>query len=170
MTLVEILVGVFFLAALFIPKRSWRERWDEFKANIIFALVFPLAMQPIWSYEPESWTVFLSHTPVFIMLYWLAFIPFSLNFSDWILKTSLKRKPGDRSPWLFLLADMIIFGLFGMIWEILFITLGVLEHKMGTAFGSLGPMKIPLILLFGYIGLAVFGGQAFRLKKKAGIL
>ena len=170
MTVPEILICLFFLMALFIPRRTWSQRWKEFKSTFVFALVFPVAMQPIWSYDPNSWSFYISHTPVFIMLYWLAFLSFAINISDRIARWIRIRKTGDASHWVCLLSDVLLFGLIGIIWETVFFHLGSLDYRMGTAFGLLGLIKIPLILLLGYMGLAIFGGQTFRLKKKAGVL
>lgn len=167
MTISEILIVLFCLFVSFVPPRPWGLKKTEFKAGIIFALIFPLVMQPIWSYRSEAWTFFVFQTPFFMLLYWLAFISFSINISDWLGNRITTRMRKFNSYGVILVTDIISFGILGMIWESIFYRLGSYEYSKGLSFGRLGLFDIPYIIIFGYIGLAIFGGQSFRLKKKA---
>lgn len=170
MTTSEILIIIFFLIGLFLPPRPWIVKKNEFKAGVVFALVFPLVMQPIWIYRPEAWTLYIFHTPLFIMLYWLVFITLSINISDWMASCFCGRMRKDKSYGLILLTDIFAFGILGMLCESIFFHLGCFGYSKGVSFGSFGLFEIPYIVIFGYVGLAVFGARTFRLKKKERIL
>jgi len=167
MTLAEILITLFFLVYLFFPKRPAVERIREFVSVSIFGISFPYLMKPVWQYHPNFWSLFIRNVPIFIILYWIIIISFAINVSDKIVKKFEKPRQLHRQKWIYLISDLAVFGILGLMGEGLLYKIGSFEYIHGRDLGVIPVLNIPLIILFGYIGIAIFGSHTLRYKRKA---
>lgn len=167
MTLAEILITLFFLVYLFLPKRPAVEKIKEFVSVSVFGVFFPFLMKPVWQYHPNAWSLFIRNIPVFIILYWIIIISLAVNISDRAVKKIEKKKNIKENKWLYLVSDIAVFMVLGIMGESLLYQIGSFAYMQGNGFGVLPVLNIPLIIPCGYIGLAFFGAPSFRFKKKA---
>ena len=166
----EIFILLFFLIYFIFPLRKWTVKKNEFFSVILLALFFPFILEPIWGYTRSEWTIFIFNVPLFFILYWAVVISFSVNLSDYFLNKFLKQLRFIPPIWLNLLTDIISFALVGTLCESVLHSLNAYNYTMGTDFGFIPLLNIPVILLLGYVGLGIFGAHTFRKKKEEGVI
>ena len=145
MTLVEILITLFFLVYIFFPKRPAVEKIKEFVSVSVFGVFFPFLMKPVWQYHPNSWSLYVRDVPVFIILYWIIIISFAINVSNHIVKNVEKTQPLHKQKWVYLVSDIAVFGVLGLMGESLLYQIGSFSYLQGNGFGVIPVLNLSLI-------------------------
>lgn len=130
---------------------------------LVFAVYWESISQEFWVYDERISRLSLFEAfPAVMILFWLAVFAFSLILSESVYKSVSKSNSipvFDKTLYVF---DILSFGLFGMAFEVILNTLGLVHYSPDLYWTTVPLIHLPINTIAGYFGIGMFVPSTLR--------